>query len=78
MWLREIQRKPLVFEIPKTDVVIRVYERSIKRVKREYKEKYFHSPNGRSYCGNSTENPGIRMQDTIPHYIHPSVAHLRI
>ena len=35
----------------------------------------FHYPGGRSYCGDSVEDPGIRMQDAIPHYIHPSVVH---
>ncbi|CAI2186060.1 1679_t:CDS:2 [Funneliformis geosporum] len=32
----------------------------------------FHSHGDRNYCDDSIENPGIRMQDAISHYIHPS------
>ncbi len=37
----------------------------------------FHSPDDRNYYDDSVEDPEIRMQDAIPHYIHPSIVHLR-
>ncbi|CAI2192345.1 17598_t:CDS:2, partial [Funneliformis geosporum] len=34
----------------------------------------FHSPGDRKYCDDSVKDPGIRMQDAISHYNHPSRA----